>query len=115
MPFDLNKTLRAHAGDCAALYGAHVNPRFARAMGLIGFDRCYVKAQGAWLWDEAGRRYLDMLAGYGVFNIGRQHPVVQKALTDFMDMELPSLVQMDTPVLVALAAKALKEKVGYGL
>ncbi len=115
MPFDLKETLRAHAGECAALYGAHVNPRFARAMGLIGFDRCYVKAQGAWLWDEAGRRYLDMLAGYGVFNIGRQHPVVKRALKDFMDMELPSLVQMDTPVLVALAAKALKEKAGYGL
>ena len=115
MPFDLKSLLDAHAGQCAALYGENVNPRFARAMGLIGFDRCYVKGRGAYLWDEAGRKYLDMLAGYGVFNIGRHHPVLHKALRDFMDMELSSLVQMDTPVLVALAAGELKKRAGYDL
>ena len=115
MPFDLKSLLDAHAGQCAALYGENVNPRFARAMGLIGFDRCYVKGRGAYLWDEAGRKYLDMLAGYGVFNIGRHHPVLHKALRDFMDMELSSLVQMDTPVLVALAASELKKRAGYDL
>ncbi len=115
MPFDLKSLFSAHAGEAAALYGAHVNPRFARAMGLIGFSRPYVRAEGPWLWDASGRRYLDMLSGYGVFNIGRQHPVVRKALRDFMDMELPSLVQMDTPVLVALAARELKRRAGLGL
>ena len=115
MPFDLRALLDEHAGQCAALYGTHVNPRFARAMGLIGFDRCYVRGRGQYLWDADGRRHLDMLAGYGVFNIGRHHPVVRKALEDFMDMELPSLVQLDTPLLVALAARELKARVGLGL
>ncbi len=115
MPFDLRALLEEHAEQCAALYGTHVNPRFAKAMGLIGFDRCYVRGRGAYLWDAEGRRYLDMLAGYGVFNIGRHHPVVQQALRDFMDMELPSLVQLDTPLLVALAARELKARVGMGL
>ena len=115
MPFDLRALLEEHAGQCATLYGAHVNPRFARAMGLSGFDRCYVRGRGAYLWDAEGRRYLDMLAGYGVFNIGRHHPVVMQALRDFMDMELPSLVQRDTPLLVALAARELKARAGLDL
>ena len=37
-----------------------------------------MRARGAYLWDDTGRQYLDMLAGYGVFNIGRNHPVVAR-------------------------------------
>jgi ornithine--oxo-acid transaminase len=32
------------------------------------------KGEGAWVWDEAGRRYLDMLAGYSALNFGHRHP-----------------------------------------
>ncbi len=115
MPFDLKSLIDSHLNEASSLYAAHVNPRFARAMGLIGFDRRFVRARGAYLWDEKGRRYLDMLAGYGVFNIGRHHPVVGQALKDFMAHEVPSLVQMDLPVLVGLAAQELKARAGYDM
>jgi ornithine--oxo-acid transaminase len=32
------------------------------------------KGEGAWVWDEDGRRYLDMLAGYSALNFGHRHP-----------------------------------------
>ena len=31
-------------------------------------------AQGAWVTDVTGKRYLDMLAGYSALNFGHQHP-----------------------------------------
>jgi 4-aminobutyrate aminotransferase-like enzyme len=115
MPFDINAVIAAHAGQDHSLYEAHVNPRFARALRIIGFDRTYVRGQGAYLWDETGRKYLDMLAGYGVFSIGRNHPVVKQALADVMAADMSSLVQMETPLLCGVMARELKARAGYDL
>jgi acetylornithine/succinyldiaminopimelate/putrescine aminotransferase len=115
MPFDINALIAAHAGENHSLYEAHVNPRFARALKIIGFNRNYVRGKGAYLWDDAGRQYLDMLAGYGVFNIGRNHPVVKQALQDMMAKDCSSLVQMETPLLCGLLAHELKRRIGYDL
>ncbi|RDV14764.1 aspartate aminotransferase family protein [Pontibacter diazotrophicus] len=38
------------------------------------FDITPVKAQGAYLWDEHGRRYLDLYGGHAVISIGHSHP-----------------------------------------
>jgi ornithine--oxo-acid transaminase len=115
MPFDINALIAAHAGQDHSLYEAHVNPRFARALRIIGFDRTYVRGQGAYLWDETGRKYLDMLAGYGVFSIGRNHPTVKQALADVMAADMSSLVQMETPLLCGVMARELKARAGYDL
>ena len=115
MPFDLKKLIADHSGDNYRLYEQHVNPRFAKALRIIGFDRCYTRAEGAYLWDTEGRKYLDMLAGYGAFNIGRNHPAVEEALRDFMDADVASLVQMEAPLLCGLLAGELKKRIGYGL
>src|SRR5271157_6253995 len=32
------------------------------------------EAEGAWVTDVAGRRYLDMLAAYSALNFGHRHP-----------------------------------------
>ena len=115
MPFDLKQLITTHRTENYRLYEQHVNPRFAKALRIIGFDRCYERAEGAYLWDASGRKYLDMLAGYGAFNIGRNHPVVKKALGDFMDMDAASLVQMEAPLLCGLLAAELKKRIGYDL
>src|ERR1035437_1382948 len=41
-----------------------------------------VKGQGARVWDEAGKEYLDFVAGWAVNSLGHCHPVVVKAVTD---------------------------------
>ena len=42
--------------------------------------RRIVRAEGAYLWDSKGARYLDMLGGFGMFNVGRNNPRVRAAL-----------------------------------
>jgi predicted acetylornithine/succinylornithine family transaminase len=41
-----------------------------------------VKGQGARVWDDKGREYLDFVAGWAVNSLGHCHPVVTKALTE---------------------------------
>ncbi|GAB3526965.1 aminotransferase class III-fold pyridoxal phosphate-dependent enzyme [Pontibacter brevis] len=38
------------------------------------FDITPVKAQGAYLWDKNGKRYLDLYGGHAVISIGHSHP-----------------------------------------
>jgi len=115
MPFDIKKLMADNAPQNNALYSQHVNSKFAKALKIIGFDQTWVKGKGSYLFDDKGDKYLDMLAGYGMFNIGRNHPVVQKALTDFIEADFSSLVQMETPVLCGVLAGELKKRIGYGL
>src|SRR5690606_6366482 len=39
-------------------------------------------AEGVWLTDADGRRYLDLLAAYSAVNFGHRHPDIVRALTD---------------------------------
>ncbi|MGO1770373.1 MAG: ornithine--oxo-acid transaminase [Microbacterium sp.] len=39
-------------------------------------------AEGAWVTDVEGRRYLDLLAGYSALNFGHRHPDLVRAATD---------------------------------
>ena len=40
----------------------------------------FVRGEGAWLWDAAGRRYLDWLQGWAVNALGHCPPVISEAL-----------------------------------
>ena len=42
----------------------------------------FVRGEGAWLWDEAGRRYLDALSGIGVCNLGHAHAAITEAVCE---------------------------------
>jgi len=46
------------------------------------FDITPVKAQGSWLWDDKGEKYLDLYGGHAVISIGHTHPHYVKSLSD---------------------------------
>src|SRR5262245_30876623 len=107
---NIRALLEQHEGRNYDLHSAHVNPANVRTLKTIGFDRCYVRAEGPYLWDVQGAKYLDMLAGYGVFGLGRNHPEVRRILTEFLALEYPSLVKMEAPLLCGLLAEELKKR-----
>jgi acetylornithine aminotransferase/acetylornithine/N-succinyldiaminopimelate aminotransferase len=39
------------------------------------------RGEGCWVWDDAGRRYLDLVAGIAVNVLGHAHPAVADALS----------------------------------
>jgi acetylornithine/succinyldiaminopimelate/putrescine aminotransferase len=107
MGFDLAGALAGREGDGAELWNRHLNPQTARVLRSIGFDRRWVRGESCYLYDDTGSCYLDYLSGFGVFGIGRNHPVVRRALHEVMDADMADMVQMDTPPLAGLLAEAL--------
>ena len=89
------------------LHSRYVNPQFVRVLKAISFNRNYVSGKGARLTDSEGREVLDFLAGFGVFNIGRNHPGVARVLKEMLDLDTPNLVQMDVGCISGLLAEAL--------
>src|SRR6266581_1950911 len=110
MSFDLKEIVAARLGENYQLHERHVNRTLVAAQRVIGFDKVYARAEGAYLYDMDNQPYLDFLSGYSVFNIGRNHPVVKQAIRDVLDLDLPNMVQMDCSLLSGLLAEALVKR-----
>ncbi len=115
MELDIQRLIGERAKENVDLHAAHVNPQFAKVLRTIGFDKSWIRGQGPYLYDTDGREYLDMLSGYGMFNVGRNHPKVKKILSDFLAMDHASLVQMEAPITSGLLAEELKKRVPSSL
>jgi acetylornithine/N-succinyldiaminopimelate aminotransferase len=48
----------------------------------------FVRGEGAWLWDENGKRYLDAISGLGVCALGHAHPELAKVIAEQASMLL---------------------------
>jgi acetylornithine/succinyldiaminopimelate/putrescine aminotransferase len=105
--FDIKKIVAERLGENYELHEKYISPTLVKVFRTIGFDRVYAKAKDQYLWDKQGNRYLDMLSGFGVFSIGRNHPVVAQVIRDVLDLDLPNMVQMDCAFLAGLLAEKL--------
>jgi len=103
----ISDLLEERGGEKFALHEKHLNTQMVKVLRTIGYDRHYVRAEGPYLFDEKGERYLDLLSGFGVFAMGRNHPTVIRALQDVLDARLHDLVQMDVSVLGGLLAEKI--------
>jgi ornithine--oxo-acid transaminase len=112
-PFNLADVVRRRGPERYELHRKHLNPQLPRMLQAIGFDKTYVRGEGAYLYDEDGRDYLDMLSGFGVFALGRHHPVVRQAMHDVLDAGLADLTQFDAPPLAGPLAEALLARVPH--
>jgi len=110
MGFDLKAELDEVAGQGYDLHGKYLNPQTPRALHTIGFDKVYVRGEGAYLYDDAGNAYADFLSGFGVFAAGRSHPVIKQALHDALDMDFASWTQFDCQPISGLLAQRLLAK-----
>ena len=107
MTFSIETLLNEHSNDKFDLHEQFLNNQMVRVLKTIGYDRHYKKAVGQYLYDQEGTEYLDLLSGFGVFAIGRNHPTVIEALKETLTLELPNLVQLDVSILSGLLAKEI--------
>src|ERR1700689_3962930 len=103
--------LDAQQGRQYELHERHLNPAFVRMIRTIGFDKNYIRGQGEWLFDSDGHRYLDLLTGWGVFLLGRNHSRVRTILEEVLSRDMPNLVRMDCSLLAGLVAEKLSHRV----
>ena len=107
MSFDLGALIAERRPEKFRLFEQHLNPQALRILRVLGFDIDYVGAEGAYLFDAGGQRYLDLLSGFGVFALGRNHPTVFRALEQVLHGQLAGLVQLDVSLLASLLAEQL--------
>ena len=104
--------LAQHKGRQWGLHQEHINPAFVKMLKTIGFDKGYVRGEGPYIWDGEGNKYLDLLTGWGVFALGRNHPKVKAILNQLMDQNFANLVRMDCSLLSGLVAEKLTSYTG---
>jgi ornithine--oxo-acid transaminase len=115
MDQDFNLWLQQHQGRAYELHEKHINPVFVKMLRTIGFDKGYVRGEGCYLWDADGNKYLDLLTGWGVFALGRNHPKVKAIIQQLMTQNMPNLVRMDCSLLSGLVAEMLTQHTTDGL
>ncbi|HSC51173.1 MAG TPA: aspartate aminotransferase family protein [Gaiellaceae bacterium] len=103
----LSELVEERGAQALDLHAQAINPQFVKLLRTIGFDRRWARAEGAHLWDADGDRYLDVLGGFGMFNVGRNNPRVREALVEALELERPGSTQLGVDVLPALLAQEL--------
>jgi ornithine--oxo-acid transaminase len=107
MSLDIAKLYADSEADRFAIHTRHLNEQMVRVLKTLGYDVGFCRGAGQYLFDRKGEKYLDLLSGYGVFAIGRNHPALRDALESVLDADLPGLVQFDVSPLAGLLAQRL--------
>ena len=99
--------LATRSDEALELNDRYLNRQLGRIVRTLGFDRDWRGGEGAYLIDAAGERYLDLLCGYGVFAVGRNHPGVLAGLQATLDAHTASLPQLGVTALPGVLAEQL--------
>src|ERR1700749_1090047 len=110
---DVSEMFVERESERGFIHTRYLKEQLVRVLKTIGYDVGFQKGQGQYLFDREGARYLDLLSGFGVFAIGRNHPALRKALKSVLDSDLPNLVQLDVSTLAGVLAERLLEFVPY--
>lgn len=112
MSTDYRALIEGHLSSASHLSKRHVHPRLLKLFEVGGMNTAFSHAKDVYLYDGEGRRYLDFLAGGGVYFIGRNHPEVNNAIEAVVDMDLPNLCVVNASVLGGVVAEQLLELAG---
>ncbi len=106
---NFKQEIEEYITSSAHLSKNHIHPRLQKMFELGGMTAVFTRGEGQYLWDNQGTRYLDLLAGGGVYFMGRNQPAIHQTLTDILSMNLPNLTVVNASVLGGvLAGKLLK-------
>ncbi|HMK89655.1 MAG TPA: aspartate aminotransferase family protein [Methylocystis sp.] len=111
--YDLAALAERRDGDRYALHSKHLNEMMVRMLRTIGYDVGFTRGVGPYLFDRAGDKYLDLLSGWGVFALGRNHPKIRQALVSVLMSDSANLVQFDVSVLAGVLAERLLKLVPF--
>src|SRR5437764_13535164 len=105
----------ARADETLGLASRHLDPSLVDVLRILGFDREYSSAQGSYLYDAAGRAYLDLHTGEGFASLGHNHPDVRDVLQTVLAADLVDGVQLHHSPLAGMLAEALAHRLPEGL
>jgi len=111
--FSLEKLLNQTSSLSSDPYYEFVNPVQVDMLNIIGFNRPFTHGKGAYLWDQKGRKYLDFLSGFGMFNMGRNHPLIKQVVQEYLSLDDTWKLAVGINRLPGLLAEKLLEKIPH--
>jgi ornithine--oxo-acid transaminase len=103
----VHELIATRTGEELALNDRYLNPQMGRILRTLGIDKTWVAGDRAYLIDAAGERYLDLISGYGVFALGRNHPDVIAGVQDVLEAGTANLPQLGVTLLAGVLAEQL--------
>jgi ornithine--oxo-acid transaminase len=103
----VHELIATRTGEELALNDRYLNPQMGRILRTLGIDKTWVGGDRAYLIDSAGERYLDLISGYGVFALGRNHPDVIAGVQDVLAAGTANLPQLGVTLLSGVLAEQL--------
>jgi acetylornithine/succinyldiaminopimelate/putrescine aminotransferase/nucleoside-diphosphate-sugar epimerase len=97
----------ARGGETLSLASRHLDPSLVDVLRILGFDKEYASAKGSYLYDAAGRGYLDFHTGEGFASLGHNHPDVREVLQGTLEADLVDGVQLHYSPLAGMLAESL--------
>ena len=76
----MDEVVQLNIEETIAKYEKYVNPTLAKLLQFMGLGTVEARAEGVYIWDVEGNRYLDCLGNFGVFALGHCHPKVVEAV-----------------------------------
>ena len=77
---DVDYALKMDEAEMVENHKKYGNSGLVGMVGLIGFDKKFVRAEGSYVWDDKGNKYLDLLSSYGAISLGHNHPKILEEL-----------------------------------
>jgi len=105
----------ARSGETLALASRYLDPSLVDVLSILGLDKEHVSAQGSYLYDAAGRAYLDFHTGEGFASLGHNNPDVREVLRATLDADLVDGVQIHYSALAGMLAEELAGRLPHGL
>ncbi|MEA2314394.1 MAG: ornithine--oxo-acid transaminase, partial [Solirubrobacteraceae bacterium] len=105
----------ARAEESLELAARHLDPSLVDVLRILGLGKPYTTAQGSYLYDAAGRAYLDFHTGEGFASLGHNHPDVREVLQAALGADLVDGVQLHYSALAGLLAQELSRRLPDGL
>lgn len=113
MLYKIEDVEKLSRNDIRKLYSEYVNPGLASMLSLINFDKNFVKAEGCYVYDSDGNKYIDFLGAYGALNLGHNPAEIYEALEKVK--ERPNLLQASLSTFAAVLGHNLAQVVPKGL
>lgn len=99
--------LKAPGSEVYRRYRTYMDPFVASALSALDLDKNFVRAEGIFVWDEQGERYLDFAGGFGAVNVGHNHPRVIEAVSAVMNGKLPNFLKPSVGQLTTALAETV--------
>lgn len=71
-------------------YRQRINPYWLDTLEQLDLPLSHARAEGAYLYDEEGRAWLDLVAGYGSVSLGHNHPWVTERVVRYLQGHHPA-------------------------